>query len=194
MSNNKNIKTARKNAVHYVDNAKLYEELKAYIQEYNKCEEANEPKPPMPEYIGEAILAIANKLSNSPNFINYPFKEDMVSDGIENSLQYLRNFNYEKYTNPFSYFTQIIWYAFLRKIAKEKKQLYVKYKSIQNKIIDHEEDLVQLQKYGSEYADGNMNDFIDTFEKTNKLVKEKKPKKPKKLKGIYLLSSILDNE
>ena len=88
-------------------------------------------KPRIPRYIGECFLKIATHLSFKPNFVNYMFKEDMISDGIENCVQYIHNFNPEKSQNPFAYFTQIIHYAFLRRIQKEKKQLEIK-----NKILE----------------------------------------------------------
>ena len=75
-------------------------------------------------------MKIAERLSHRPNFINYAFREEMVSDGIENCVMYASNFNPEKSSNPFAYFTQIIYYAFLRRIEKEKKQLYIKYKTM----------------------------------------------------------------
>jgi len=92
--------------------------------------ENNEVKPPVTNYIGECFLKIANHLSYRPNFINYTFRDDMISDGIENCLQYLDNFNPEKSNNPFAYFTQIIYYAFVRRIQKEKKQVTIKQKMI----------------------------------------------------------------
>ena len=88
-------------------------------------------KPPISRYIGECFLKIATHLSYRPNFINYMFKEDMISDGIENCVQYIHNFDPEKSQNPFAYFTQIIHYAFLRRIQREKRQLDIK-----NKIIE----------------------------------------------------------
>ena len=76
-------------------------------------------------------MKIANGLSYRPNFINYTYKQEMISDGIENCLQYIHNFNPEKSKNPFAYFTQIIYYAFIRRIQKEKKQTHVKHKMIE---------------------------------------------------------------
>ena len=99
-----------------------------------KCEEAEqmgEEKPRVSNYIGECFLKIANGLSHKPNFMNYTFKDDMVSDGIENCLQYIHNFNPDKSNNPFAYFTQIIYYAFIRRIQREKKQTHVKHKLIE---------------------------------------------------------------
>ena len=117
---------------HYVDNKKF---LEAMIEHRERCEKAakrNRKKPEVTNYIGECFLKIANHLSYRPNFINYTFRDDMISDGIENCLQYMDNFNPDKSKNPFAYFTQIIYYAFIRRIQKEKKQMQIKSKLIAN--------------------------------------------------------------
>ena len=101
-----------------------------YRKAVNKAEKNRKDKPPVTNYIGECFLKIANHLSYRPNFINYTFRDDMISDGIENCLQYLDNFNPEKSNNPFAYFTQIIYYAFVRRIQKEKKQTTIKQRLI----------------------------------------------------------------
>ena len=122
---------ARAKGKHYVDNKKF---LAAMIEWKETCEEAQKKNgdiPPETNYIGECFLKIATHLSYRPNFINYTYRDDMISDGIENCLQYVNYFNPEKSNNPFAYFTQIIYYAFLRRIAKEKKQSHVKNKSIE---------------------------------------------------------------
>ena len=121
----------RKKSEHYVDN-KVF--LQAMIEYKDKCEKAEKrkrKKPPVTNYIGECFLKIANHLSYRPNFINYTFRDDMISDGIENCLQYLDNFNPKTSNNPFAYFTQIIYYAFVRRIQKEKKQITIKQRMIQ---------------------------------------------------------------
>jgi len=118
--------------VHYVDNKKFLSAMIEFKELYNIAEKNKEEYPPVSNYIGECFLKIATHLSYRPNFINYTYREDMISDGIENCLQYVHNFNPEKSNNPFAYFTQIIYYAFLRRIAKEKKQTHVKNKIIQN--------------------------------------------------------------
>ena len=126
----------RKKSEHYVDN-KLF--LQAMIEFKDKCAKAEKRKrkpPPVTNYIGECFLKIANHLSYRPNFINYTFSDDMISDGIENCLQYLKNFNPDKSNNPFAYFTQIIYYAFIRRIQKEKKQSNIKYRMIEQANID----------------------------------------------------------
>ena len=98
---------------HYVDNKKLYAEMQVYLNAVKEAEEAGDEKPRIPEYIGECLLKISNRLSTRPNFINYTYRDEMISDGIENCVNYIGNFNPEKSTNPFAYFTQIIYYAFL---------------------------------------------------------------------------------
>jgi hypothetical protein len=138
----------RKRSEHYVNNKELLEAMivyrskveKSYLEEFGKDlkelpkqERAKrwKTKPRIPRYIGECFLKIATHLSFKPNFVNYMFKEDMISDGIENCVQYVHNFDPEKSQNPFAYFTQIIHYAFLRRIQKEKRQLDIK-----NKILE----------------------------------------------------------
>jgi len=116
---------------HYVDNERFLEVMSDYREKYLQAKDNDTELPIIPDYAGECFLKIAERLSHRPNFINYAFREEMVSDGIENSVMYASNFNPEKSTNPFAYFTQIIYFAFLRRIEKEKKQLYIKYKTME---------------------------------------------------------------
>jgi hypothetical protein len=125
------VMTKRKRSEHYVNNKEFLAALIKYREDKEIAEIQGKPKPPIPRYIGECFLKIANHLSFKPNFVNYMFKEDMISDGIENCVQYIHNFNPEKSQNPFAYFTQIIHYAFIRRITKEKRQLEIK-----NKILE----------------------------------------------------------
>ncbi len=117
---------------HYVDNKKFLVAMTEYRELRIKAEEEGKKRPQVTNYIGECYLKIANHLSYRPNFINYTYRDDMISDGIENCLQYMDNFDPEKSKNPFAYFTQIIYYAFIRRIQKEKKQQQVKQKMIAN--------------------------------------------------------------
>ena len=123
---------AKQKKPHYVDNKEF---LRAMIEWKEKCKEKDEQLP-VTNYIGDCFLKIATHLSYRPNFINYTYRDEMISDGIENCLQYVNNFNPEKSKNPFAYFTQIIYYAFLRRIAKEKKQSHVKNKMIEKSHYD----------------------------------------------------------
>lgn len=121
----------KKNPEHYVNNQELLDALIVYKKKCEKAEAEGKPRPVIPRYIGECFLKIANRLSFKPNFVNYTYRDDMISDGIENCVQYINNFNPEKSKNPFAYFTQIIYYAFLRRIQKEKKQLEIKGKILE---------------------------------------------------------------
>ena len=123
--------TKRKRSVHYVNNKEFLAALIAYKKDVAEAEELGKDKPRITNYLGECFLKIATHLSFKPNFVNYIFKDDMISDGIENCVQYIHNFNPEKSQNPFAYFTQIIHYAFLRRIQREKRQLEIK-----NKILE----------------------------------------------------------
>ena len=164
------------NKAHYVDNAKFLEAMIEYKREYNKAKGDDTGLPQISEYLGSVFLKIAQRLSFRPNFINYAFKNDMISDGIENCLHYIHNFNPEKSNNPFAYFTQIIYYAFIRRIQKEKKQLYIKYKSMQNyeiapEYMDQEKsnnNFVSLSDYENSDFKVMVDDFVDTFEKSRK--------------------------
>lgn len=163
---------------HYINNADF---LKALIEYKTACDSnqaEGKSDPPIPNYIGECFLKIANHLSRKPNFVSYSFRDEMISDGIENCLMYFRNFDPTKSKNPFAYFTQIIYYAFLRRIMKEKKQLYVKYKATEQiGILDEFEmfedsngNMRQFQLYD------NISEFIHNFEEKKEQKKNKKNK------------------
>lgn len=166
---------AKRATRNYVNNKDLLEALIKYKEECREAEDAGDPLPRVPDYIGKCIYQIATRLATKPNFSGYSYKEDMISDGIENCLLYIGNFNPDKSQNPFAYFTQIIWYAFLRRIQKEKKQMYIRFKSSQNMLATgdtYSGDEVQLNLTTS--AD-YMNSFIEDFE--DKLQKDKEKKK-----------------
>lgn len=166
---------ARRKTRNYVNNADLFDALVNYKQLVREAEDAGEQKPRVPDYIGTCIYQIATRLATKPNFSGYSYKEDMISDGIENCLLYINNFNPEKSQNPFAYFTQIIWYAFLRRIQKEKKQMYIRFKSSQAMVAAGEtytgEDIALNLTTGQDY----MSDFINDYEE--KLAKDKAKKK-----------------
>ena len=121
----------RKRSEHYVNNKEFLYAIVQYKADVKEALEAGKPKPRITNYLGSCFLKIATHLSYKPNFVNYMFKDDMVCDGIENCVQYIDNFNPDKSRNPFAYFTQIIHYAFLRRIQKEKRQLDIKQKIIE---------------------------------------------------------------
>ena len=125
------VMTKRRRSEHYVNNKEFLIAIVEYKAMVRRAAENGEPKPRITNYLGECFLKIATQLSYKPNFVNYMFKDDMICDGIENCVQYINNFDPEKSSNPFAYFTQIIHYAFLRRIQKEKKQLEIKSKIIE---------------------------------------------------------------
>jgi hypothetical protein len=121
----------KKKKNHYIDNQEFLAALIVYRKKVQVAKEKGLEKPRVSNYIGECFLKIANHLSYRPNFINYMYKDDMICDGIENCIQYIDNFDPEKSKNPFAYFTQIVYFAFLRRIHKEKRQLDIKEKIIE---------------------------------------------------------------
>lgn len=115
---------------HYVNNKEFHEALIEYRRLVDLSKEKGKQAPKIPNYLGDCFLKIATHLSYRPNFVNYMFREDMISDGVENCVQYINNFDINR-NNPFAYFTQIVYYAFLRRIQKEKKQMEIKEKIIE---------------------------------------------------------------
>jgi len=144
---------ARKRSEHYVNNKEFLAAIVAYKQSIVDAEGLGQPKPRITNYLGECFLKIATHLSYKPNFVNYMFKDDMICDGIENCVRYIHNFNPEKSKNPFAYFTQIIYYAFLRRISQEKKQLEIKNKILEKSNFDEVFDSNDLD--ASNYSDYN---------------------------------------
>mgnify|MGYP001464790033 FL=1 len=151
----------RKNTEYYVNNKELLEAMTSYRERVIYAKEHDKPKPRVSNYVGDCFLKIATHLSYKPNFVNYPVREDMIGDGIENCLQYIDNFDPEKSKNPFAYFTQIIYYAFLRRIQKEKKQLEIK-----QKILDHSDaaSVMQIDDSGGTSGSAEMNTIKENIE------------------------------
>ena len=163
-----------KNKPHYVNNKEFLQAMVEWKERCKIAESEGKPQPPITNYIGECFLKIANHLSYRPNFINYTYRDEMISDGIENCLQYVHNFNPEKSNNPFAYFTQIIYYAFLRRIQKEKKQSHVKNKIIENMTVD--ENLIDANDMGNPFVDYLQKNFLpdeDVYKPKKKAIKPK---------------------
>lgn len=169
----------------YVNNPEFLECIVKYKNDIKDAEESGDPTPPIPNYIGECIYKIATRLASKPNFSGYSYKDDMISDGLENAIQALGNFDPEKSSNPFAYFTQIIWYAFLRRIDKEKKQLYIKHKVIESAVI-HGTAMTKDDVDASgdaAYIDLDndyMSDFVTSYEK--RMEDKKQQQKAQKVK------------
>jgi len=177
MSSNK----TGKPKVNYIDNKEFLRQLLDYFAKCDEAKKNDKPDPPIPRYIGDCFLKIATNLSRAPNFAQYSYKDEMIMDGVENALMYFRNFDPKKSENPFSYFTQIVWYAFVRRIEKEKKQSYIKYKlTEQHGIMEHEIQEDRNEEGKMMPQDGlydNMAEYIHNFEEK---VEEKRNKRRKK--------------
>ncbi len=146
---------------HYVNNKEFLEAITVYRNKVIASKEKGEQKPRVPEYIGSCFLKIATHLSYRPNFVNYMFKDDMICDGIENCLQYIDNFDPEKSSNPFAYFTQIIYFAFLRRIQREKKQLDIKTRILEKSGFD---EVFTADSSVVGYDSSSMNSIKETLE------------------------------
>ena len=113
----------RKN--NFIDNKEFYAAMVDFRAKCDRAKDAGEDRPIIPRYIGKCFLDIAEHLSMRPNFSNYMYRQDMVMDAVENCVVYCHRFDPEKSQNPFSYFTQVCWYAFIRRIGKEKRQIEI---------------------------------------------------------------------
>lgn len=169
---------SKRKPINYVDNKQLYAVMVEYKKAVNDAEAVGDDPPMIPEYVGRCLLQIATRLATKQNFANYPAKDDMVSDGIENCVSYINNFDPEKSNNPFAYFTQIIYYAFLRRIKKEKRQLYIKHKLLErsmltNTLADGDHDGVAKGRLDSDY----MVDFVEAFEENENKARQKRQAK-----------------
>lgn len=166
-----------RNAKNYVNNKDLYNALVKYKEVRKEVDTAR-----VPEYIGEAIVLITGNLSNRGNFMNYSYKHEMVSDAIENCLAAVNNFDVETYFNPHAYFTQIAWYAFIRRIDKEKRQNYLKYKNYQKLITEESLNNPYVNQYNPALAasDDVMEDVIRNYEDSI----QRKKKKKEKIQGV----------
>jgi hypothetical protein len=165
---------AKRASAHYVNNKEFSQAVVDYVNLVKKAKTENTEIPRITEYIGRCFLRIAEGLSHKPNFVRYTYREEMVMDGVENCIKAIMNYNIEAATrtgtpNAFAYFTQINYYAFIRRIMKEKKQQDIKFRYIEHAGI---EDFMS----NSENTDANMNGiengFIDTLKKRIGRVKE----------------------
>jgi hypothetical protein len=173
---------ARRKKRNYVNNPDFLEALIVYKASCEEARRNDDQLPIIPDYIAECIQSISNRLATRPNFSGYSFREDMVMDGIENCLIYIENFNPEKTNNPFAYFTQIIWFAFLRRIAKEKKHLYTKLKSSQS-LLALGDTYVSGGEVGlqpnleADYIDSFIEDYEDKIRRDKEKAKAREAKK-----------------
>lgn len=182
-----NTKRKRK-PIEYVNNKDFHNAIVEYRKSVNKAAKEGKEKPRIPDYIGSCIYKISTKLANKPCFINYSFKEEMISDGIENCILYFHDYNPDyrgedgkKNTNAFAYFTQIVYYAFLRRINKEEKNRYALYKNFQETITNNFDSGLLVDSDDNPILPSQVYDnisvFMDKFEKKEAIKKEKRKKK-----------------
>lgn len=188
-----------KKKIHYVDNQRFYKEIVEYKARVAEAKSKGLEEPRIPDYIGECILKIAEKLSTKPCFINYSYRDDMVADGIENCILYFKDYNPDIGQNPFAYFTQVIYYAFLRRIGKEERNRYTIYKNFQHTIIHGSVNSMDGHAHHDTYnmfdADDivltpsqiydNINDFMERFEKKEEIKKLKRKQMKQGLQNFY---------
>lgn len=159
---------AKKVKKHYVDNKKFLEEIVKYKEQCVHAAENGLEKPVISNYIGKCIKDIAEHLSTKPLFMNYSYRDEMISDAIENCFMYFDNFNPEKSENPFAYFTQISYYAFQRRKNREKKNKYITYKKFQESVLNTSDASLMIDAEGNHLIStniyDNINDFIKDFE------------------------------
>lgn len=177
--------STKKEGEHYVNNKEFSQAVVDYVRLVKLAEKNSTEVPRIPEYIGKCFLRIAEGLSHKPNFIRYTYREEMVMDAVENCIKACANYNSEAVTrtglpNAFAYFTQICYYAFLRRIMKEKKQQEIKFRYIEHAGI---EDFLSNPEDNSDLTTGYENGFIDVLKKridrvkmTDKKIKEFKRK------------------
>jgi hypothetical protein len=182
----KPVKVPKKEGVHYVNNKEFSQAVMDYVLSVRKAiaphtsvadaiEAGYDSKiPRISEYIGRSFLRISEGLSHKPNFIRYTYREEMVMDAVENCIKAIMNYNIEAATrkgtpNAFAYFTQICYYAFIRRIQKEKKQQDIKMRYIEYAGV---EDFMHQSEDGSQFVSGQENGFIDTLKKRIGKVKE----------------------
>jgi len=191
---------ARKPNLHYVNNNDFSIAVTDYVKEVRKAKKSKQKIPIVPDYIAESFLKIAEGLSHKQNFVRYTYREEMVMDGVENCLKAIENYNIETATrtgkaNAFAYFTQITWYAFLRRIAKEKKQQDIKLKwlsqmDLHDFLAEGDPDTnQQIQSYVD-----NLRERIDRVKDTDKAVKEfaVQEKKTRKKRAVYADSDLTE--
>ena len=172
----------------YINNKTLYGAMIHYKNEVKQADDKSVERPIVPKYIGESIILICNNLAKKPNFSGYTYKQDMICDGIMDCIAAVDNFNPDKTNNPFAYFTQIAWNAFLRRIQKEKKQTYIKHKNFENshifsEIVEEANHAMQLKS--NDYSSDIVRSFEDKLTKT---------KKQSKLTGVEKFSEVEEDE
>lgn len=180
---------ARKKSIHYVNNKQMLEALTLYREKRLAAEAAGTELPRAPDYIGKCLMLICERLSHKLNFINYSYRDEMVGDAIENCIQAIDSFDPKKSSFAFAYFTRIAWNAMIRRIQKEKKQSYIKHKSLEESVIN---DLMSESSDGDDKKSSHK--FFETSYRIINEFEEKHLTKSKKryIIGLEKFASITD--
>lgn len=181
----------RAKSIHYVNNADFSAAMVEYVNEVASAKEAELESPRIPDYIGECLMKICEGLSYAPNFIRYSYRDDMVMDAVENCLRVCANFDHTRITrtglpNAFSYFTQIAYFAFLRRIAKEKKQWDIKMKIIETASVEAFADFGMDEGHSADSLLSKMrnrNDVYNRHDDDKFLFDDEKQPKKKIIRG-----------
>ena len=192
-------KTKPQDKPHYVNNAQFSQAVVDYVTELNEAKKTQEPLPKVPDYIAQCFLKICEGLSHKSNFVRYSYREEMVMDAVENCLKAVENYDIEAATrtgkpNAFAYFTQISWYAFLRRIEREKKQQDIKMKYIEQSGIENFLD----NELGDDQSASVAQAFVDSLRSKIDEVKEKDSfwkevvKKERKRRAVNVVSDLSD--
>lgn len=193
---------AKKQSIHYVNNKEFSQAVVDYCTSVDTAKAAGDPIPIVPDYIASCFLKIAEGLSHKTNFSRYTYREEMVMDAVENCLKAIKNYNVEAATrsgnpNAFAYFTQISWYAFLRRIQKEKKQQDIKVKymtssGIEEFVVSNAND-VASQRVVQGFVD-QLRDRIDKVKEVDEGVKQFAKKEKSKQKFLKKHTIIVDSD
>jgi len=197
------LKVSKKESIHYVNNADFSQAVVEYVKTVREADADGLPRPVVTDYIAECFMRIAEGLSHKHNFIRYTYRDEMVMDAIENCLKAIYNYNIEAATrtgkpNAFAYFTQITWFAFLRRIAKEKKQQDIKMKYLTRASIEDFIDGYDATDEGSQalstYLDvlrEKIDKVKDQDQKVKEFAKEEKKRKKRAVTADSDLSEFL---
>ena len=185
-----------KESEHYVNNKDFSAAVIEYVLSANEAEEAGEEPPMVPHYIAECFLRISNRLSYKSNFINYTYRDEMVMDAVENCLKAIRNYNVEAATrsgnpNAFAYFTQISWYAFIRRINKEKRQQEIKMRYLSKTDLDTFME-GQFDREEDPEMHAAITGYVDTLRQKMDEFQKEEPEKPAKKKKARKDSDLAD--
>ena len=178
---------------HYVNNRDFSYAVVDYVTEANKAKEAGSKKPVVPDYLAICFMKICEGLSHKPNFVRYTYRDEMVMDGVENCLKAIYNYRIDASTrtgkpNAFSYFTQIAYFAFIRRIVKEKKQADIKFKFMEQANIEDFVSSIDMNSPIDQSFLDTLREKISKIKEVDKQVKEfEKEEKVKKKKGLELV-------